>query len=208
MVTKICYKCKLEKNVDEFSNFKHTKDGKTSYCKICKSEIDKISYYKNRDKNKEKRKKYRQDNKKMLNDGVKKWVNENYEYYIEKKREYSASERGLSKKRERYHKNKIKNNHIIAWRTLLNNTLKRLGTKKESSTIELLGYSALELKNHIEKQFTDGMSWINYGKWHIDHKKPVSLFDKSEKVAIVNALSNLQPLWALDNLKKYKNICV
>jgi len=103
------------------------------------------------------------------------------------------------------HKNKIKNNHIIAWRTLLNNTLKRLGTKKEKSTIELLGFSAFELKEHIEKQFIDGMSWENYGKWHIDHKLPVSSFNKDEKVCVVNSLSNLQPLWALDNLKKYKN---
>lgn len=42
----------------------------------------------------------------------------------------------------------------------------------------------------------------NYGEWHIDHKKPLSKFDKTEKSNIVNALSNLQPLWAIDNLKK------
>jgi len=203
---KICKKCDKEKSIDEFNNFKHSKDGKSTYCRICKNELDKISYHKNKEKNKEKRKEYRKENKIMLNNGVKKWVNENYEYNLEKKREYGKSERGLLKKREWYHKNKIKNNHIIAWRTLLNNTLKRLGTKKEKSTIELLGFSAFELKEHIEKQFTDGMSWENYGRWHIDHIIPVSYFNKNEKVCVVNSLSNLQPLWELDNLRKHKKI--
>lgn len=82
------------------------------------------------------------------------------------------------------------------------NTIKRLGTSKEGKTNELLGYSALDLKEHIEKQFTYGMSWNNWGEWHIDHIKPVSRFDKSEKMSIINSLDNLQPLWAKDNLTK------
>jgi hypothetical protein len=57
-------------------------------------------------------------------------------------------------------------------------------------------------KCKIEKQFVDGMSWENWGKWHLDHIKPVSSFDKSEKISIINSLNNLQPLWAVDNLKK------
>ena len=46
------------------------------------------------------------------------------------------------------------------------------------------------------------MSWDNHGKWHIDHIKPVSKFDKNTLPSIVNALSNLQPLWAIDNIQK------
>ncbi len=53
-----------------------------------------------------------------------------------------------------------------------------------------------------EKKFINGMSWENWGKWHLDHIKPVSSFDKSEKMSIINSLDNLQPLWAVDNLKK------
>lgn len=96
-----------------------------------------------------------------------------------------------------------KNSHIFAWRSVLRNTLKRVGTKKEKKTNEILGYSAHQLKEHIEKKFVDGMSWENWGEWHIDHIKPVSSFDKSEKISIINSLDNLQPLWAEDNLKKY-----
>jgi len=159
-----------------------------------------------REKNKEilknKKNEYREKNRDKLLELTKKWVHENYEKYLEKKRQYNKSEIGLEKKRNNYHKNKEKNNHIIAWRGVLINTIKRLNTSKENKTNELLGYSALQLKEHIEKQFTDGMSWDNWGKWHIDHIKPVSSFDKSEKMSIINSLDNLQPLWAQDNLKK------
>lgn len=46
------------------------------------------------------------------------------------------------------------------------------------------------------------MSWNNYGEWHIDHIKPVSKFRNNTPVRIVNALCNLQPLWAKENLIK------
>lgn len=46
------------------------------------------------------------------------------------------------------------------------------------------------------------MTWENYGKWHIDHKKPISKFDKNVKISTINGLCNLQPLCASDNLTK------
>jgi hypothetical protein len=57
-----------------------------------------------------------------------------------------------------------------------------------------LGYTPDELKTHLESLFTEGMTWGNYGDWHIDHIKPVSRFDKTTPVHIVNSLDNLQPL--------------
>ena len=105
-------------------------------------------------------------------------------------------------KNEYTKKHKEKNPHIYAWRTMLHNTLKRFGTSKEDTTINLLGYSAEQLKLRLECQFKDGICWENYGEWHIDHKKPVSSFPPDTDMSIVNALSNLQPLWAYDNLSK------
>jgi hypothetical protein len=120
-------------------------------------------------------------------------------------------ERRNSEKRKKYMENYLtkyrkEKSYFIVWRSVLRNTLKRVGTKKENTTNELLGYSAIQLKEHIEKQFVDNMCWENWGEWHIDHIKPVSSFDKSEKMSIINSLDNLQPLWAVDNLKKSNKI--
>lgn len=74
--------------------------------------------------------------------------------------------------------------------------------------LEPLAYTRKMLKEHLEKQFTKGMTWQNYGKngWHIDHVKPVSYFvfdDKSDlDFKSCWSLSNLQPLWEKDNLSK------
>ena len=76
--------------------------------------------------------------------------------------------------------------------------------KNKKSSFEYVGCSIGELKKHLSFQFTEGMSWENYGDWHIDHIKPCASFDLSieeEKHKCFN-YSNLQPLWAKDNLKK------
>lgn len=67
-----------------------------------------------------------------------------------------------------------------------------------------LGYSKQQLMERLESQFQDGMSWDNRNHWQIDHIKPVSLFIKQgiTDPAIINALSNLQPLWPFDNMSK------
>jgi hypothetical protein len=82
--------------------------------------------------------------------------------------------------------------------------------KKYDKTIKLLGCSVNEFKEHIEKQFKPGMSWDNYGlyTWHIDHIIPCSSFDltKEEEQRKCFHYTNLQPLWANENLKKWKKV--
>jgi endogenous inhibitor of DNA gyrase (YacG/DUF329 family) len=92
-------------------------------------------------------------------------------------------------------------------RTYLGNriraTLKR--NPKLSTTIKLVGCSIKKLRKHLEKQFTKGMSWSNYGKWHVDHIIPCASFDLSkpnEQHKCFN-YKNLQPLWAKENLEKH-----
>jgi endogenous inhibitor of DNA gyrase (YacG/DUF329 family) len=88
----------------------------------------------------------------------------------------------------------------------LRQTLKHRGVKKTNQTFSLVGYTKYELKEHLESQFTDGMSWENMSEWHIDHIRPVSSFnyDSTEHPDFKKcwALNNLQPLWAEDNLRK------
>jgi hypothetical protein len=139
--------------------------------------------------NNEKNKKYQliYNTKPEVKEKKRKYYDDNIQYYkdIEKTEE---------RKKYRYNYNKSIP-HIRGWYGILHNSLKRLGKPKEGKTIDLLGYSSIELKQHLELLFTDGMSWCNYGEWHIDHIKPVSSFDKDTQINIVNALSNLQPLW-------------
>jgi hypothetical protein len=73
--------------------------------------------------------------------------------------------------------------------------------KKPTSTFKWMGCSPEKLKIHLENLFSEGMTWENYGKWHIDHIRPISSF-KQEEWEQINHYTNLQPLWAEDNLKK------
>ncbi len=86
-----------------------------------------------------------------------------------------------------------------AWKVLNKDKIKRTSTH-----MELIGCSREQLKEHLEKQFVEGMSFDNYGKWEIDHIKPISLFDleNNEEMLICFNHTNLQPLWKLDNIKK------
>jgi hypothetical protein len=104
---------------------------------------------------------------------------------------------------------------IEPWRKIVDSVrgqvayaLKRTGTVKSLGLFRHFGYSPAELKSHLEEKMTDGMSWENYGSvWHIDHVRPVSRFDFSgdnTETVIKECwkLSNLQPLFARDNLTK------
>ena len=78
------------------------------------------------------------------------------------------------------------------------------GKPKSTTTMLLVGCDIEFLKGHLESKFKTGMTWENYGTWHIDHIKPCALFDllKSEEQKKCFHFSNLQPLWAKDNICK------
>jgi len=92
----------------------------------------------------------------------------------------------------------------ITLRNRLRHAMKAQNTKKHSRAEELAGCSIGYLKKHFAKLFQSGMSWDNQGKWHIDHIIPVAKFDlrDPEQQKICFHYTNLQPLWAIDNLKK------
>lgn len=77
---------------------------------------------------------------------------------------------------------------------------------KSGSAVRDLGCSVEQLYVYLEAQFKEGMSWNNWGThgWHIDHKKPLSHFDLTDREQFIQAChyTNLQPLWAEDNMKK------
>lgn len=80
--------------------------------------------------------------------------------------------------------------------------LKKQKTIKSKRSTELLGCSIEEAKAHIERQFVAGMSWDNHGTWHIDHIKPLASAKTIVDAEKLCHYTNLQPLWAKDNLTK------
>ena len=105
-----------------------------------------------------------------------------------------------------YSRTRYKNDVLYRLARLLRNRFRMAlkNSAKTSSALLYLGCSMEELREHLQKQFKPRMSWKNYGKWHIDHIRPLSSFDLSKKEECEKALhyTNLQPLWAIDNMKK------
>lgn len=130
------------------------------------------------------KRKYRKDNREKVNE----------QYRLMYKRRYQQDSNFKLAKNLRNRVNKI-----------------FLGVNKSTCTLELLGVQSVkEVLEHIETQFKVGMSWKNYrfDVWHIDHIRPLSSFDLTKKEEQLKAFNytNLQPLWALDNLRKGKKI--
>jgi hypothetical protein len=96
---------------------------------------------------------------------------------------------------------KLQNKLSSRLRSRIKNALR---SNKKNKTRELIGCNIDFLMGYLEKQFQNGMSWENYGKWHIDHIRPLSSFDLTNPEDQIKAChySNLQPLWAEDNLRK------
>ena len=86
--------------------------------------------------------------------------------------------------------------------------LKREIQEKNNKTFDIIGCSPFELKVYLENKFTIGMCWENHGEWHIDHIIPITAFDPETPCSVVNSLSNLQPLWKTDNLKKSNKLII
>lgn len=165
-----------------------------SKCKLIKSTVDfsksskEKSGLRNRCKTcvKEDDRIYGVKNKNKKKISKQKWRKENRE-------KFNATARAWNKK----------NKHVISWRAMLRRTL--AGKKKTNKTEALMGYGAEDFKNHIESLWKEGMSWDNYGEWHVDHIIPLAQFPPDTPPSIVNALKNLRPLWAPENLSRPRN---
>lgn len=82
--------------------------------------------------------------------------------------------------------------------------LRQSNAAKNNRTMRLVGCTVSELVRHLESQFTEGMSWSNMGEWHIDHIVPCAAFDLTDPTQQHAAFhfTNMQPLWARDNMTK------
>ena len=155
-------------------------------------ERHKAYYEANKDKIREQRKAYREANK----DKIKAYREANKEKIRLYQKEWTI------KKRKEDPLFKLQKNI----RSLILDKIKKKGYTKKSKTYQILGCTYEEFKEHLERQFTKGMTWENYGDWHLDHIYPVSLAENEEELIKLNHYTNFQPLWAEDNIKKSNKI--
>lgn len=149
--------------------------------------------------------KYKEQCKECRKKYEKKWRQDNKDYMSEYNRAYGQAHREeITKHEQKRLKADVcfkirKNLRIRLWNAIKNN-------QKGGSAVKHLGCSVQFLKRHLEERFLPGMSWENYGLygWHIDHIKPLSSFDLSdlEQIKVACHYTNLQPLWAKDNISK------
>jgi hypothetical protein len=154
---------------------------------------------------------YYSKNKEAISKRAAAYFNDNVIHLEEKRKEWFKKNASKVReyKREYFH-SKMRTDEKFALNqrmsSLMRDLLKKKGQKGASKWTVLVGYSLEALKCHLEKNFKPGMSWENKGRWHIDHEIPISAFHFSAPDDLdfkrCWALSNLQPLWKTDNLKK------
>jgi hypothetical protein len=178
------------------SNSEKEKNRKKVY-REANPEIAKIYAIKNKDIILEKKRIYYQNNKE------KKCITER-EYRRKNKDKINARKRKL---REKYVTNPI---YRIRYslKERIRSFLNSRNMQKNNKTFEMVGIKPAELKDYLEKQFQEGMTWDNYGLygWHIDHIIPISSANNEEELIKLCHYTNLQPLWAIDNIRKSNKI--
>jgi len=225
--TKICTVCTKEKSVDDFYKNKNSKDGLTCECAECIKKRVTAWRNANPDKKLKGDRRRRRNNKEKISKQQHDWYEANKEkvkkaakksYAINRKKRIKAAVKWKKENREKARKSACKTsqkmrgaskgklNSIISgaiWRSLH-------GSKNNRHWESLVNFTIEDLMKHLGKQFQPGMTWGNYGEWHIDHKIPISVFNfekpEDDDFKKCWGLKNLQPLWAKDNLKKWNKL--
>jgi len=216
---KTCSKCGEYKPISNFY-FRRDRNKHRNECIACKALYDKNYAQINKHNLKKKRKQYYETNKeavKVYYEKHKKEIREkrriHYKSIADKERircrkYYRENKEEIIKQKTIYHKNRL--SYDIEYR-LLNNlrsriraAIKNCSGKKAYKSINLLGCTIKECRNHLESQFAEGMTWDNYGEWHLDHIRPCASYDLTDPEQQKQCFhyTNLQPLWAEDNFKK------
>jgi len=203
MGMKVCSKCGVKKELKDFNKMSKVKCGVRSYCRECQR-IDSKKY---RLENKEKIKKYNTKWNKENQEYYKKYFEEyyiiNYEKEKERKLKWSCDNREYF---NNYQKKRKKEDILFNIISNMRNSVNRYLKYKSKHTFEIIGCSPQFLKEHLENQFVNGMDWDNRSEWHIDHIIPLSSAKTEEELYKLCHYTNLQPLWAKENMKKSNKI--
>ena len=220
-VSKLCTKCKNDIFLDGFKKDSLSKDGLRNWCISCQKEYDRNNYLKKRDlkivqsreyynNNKdyciEQRKSYYKNNKEQIRSLNNEWAKNNPDKIKSIKKRWSDKNKDYSANYQRERRKDPIFRLIDSTRHRIWIVLKENNIDKYDNTFDLIGCTIKELRIYLESLFQEGMTWENYGKggWHVDHIKPCAAFDLTDSIQqnICFHYTNLQPLWAIDNLSK------
>jgi len=189
-------------NKQQKQYYENNKEKKKQYSENNK---EKIKEYRenNKEKLKETRKQYHENNKQKR----KQYCEENKENIKEYQKQYQKNNK---EKRSIYYKNKKQTDPLFKLKYNLRirmcSAIKNKNYIKSKTTLDMLGCDLYTAKAHLEKQFTKGMTWANHGEWHIDHIIPCASAKTEEELIKLFHYTNLQPLWAADNMSKSDKI--
>lgn len=156
----------------------------------------KIYYKKNKQRIAQRTKNFRKIHSKKLNKRSRVW-RESHQAYC---RQYTRQDQKRRKRSDPLFK------LAAVLRTRVYLALQNMSFTKTSTLNTFLGCTLVKLKVHLEKQFQEGMSWSNHGKWHIDHIIPLASAKNKRELYKLCHYTNLQPLWAKKNLIKGKQV--
>jgi len=203
---KECNSCKEIKDFDCFNKDERLKCGLRGRCRDCHNKSIRDYYKRNSEKIKEQKKVYNKENKKKIS-------RRNKLHYTKNKTNIKKYREKVKEKTNERDRNRYANDPNFKLKKLIRYNCWRVadGVKqqKELHSLEYLGCSLDEFKTHIESLWLEGMTWDNHGihGWHIDHKVSLDYFVKnSDDPWKANHYTNLQPMWAEDNLSKGSSI--
>ncbi len=194
---KRCSKCGELKALDAFSPNRGGVAGKHSHCKVCRTASARKWNVEHPKRVRETKRKHHAANLvKCQGRARARYAAKPEQYRAQARRRYAANPKRYENDPQYRLANqlRIRLHHAIA------------GNFKTGSAVRDLGCSIRELRTRLETQFQEGMSWANHAPkgWHIDHIKPLASFDLANREQFLEAChyTNLQPLWAADNLCK------
>lgn len=201
--TKKCGNCKEVKSINNFHKSNTKSCGYVSICKKCANTKSKLYRKNNKKIIKEKR-----DSNKDKNKGKYTYKNKNYQktYREENKERIRQNRKANKNKINKKLKEKMKTDSLFKLKSTLRvriyTMFKFKHWKKNKHTEDILGADYETVKQHLEGTFQDKMSWSNHGKWHIDHIIPLNSAKTEQDLYKLCHYTNLQALWAFDNLSK------
>lgn len=214
---KICAKCKVQKEFKDF-DFRNDTKNYRPYCKECRKKKD-LQYNIKIGKNKgifKNNKKLKLQNLKHCKRCKTTQSRNNFHNSNNKPdgkmshckicRSKIAKSKIVREIRLKYYNTNTLYKLKCILRSRTYSAFKYKGYSKNSKTKEILGIEWEVCKNYIERQFTKGMNWDNQGQWHIDHIIPLASAKTPKELKKLCHYTNLQPLWAADNLSKSDSI--